>query len=167
MRHEVLHGMGVDTGMVPPITGAPRNLYVRIEGSDMVAADRIRYYVWFSLEPALPPVLEFDVEYLPGIVALMPAVTNSWPDTVSRNTPDGAVDCTWYEVEIPAPAIGLCLRPSSEVLLGREDVPIVVPPIALTVGETVYTPTDGWSTTGLGFDVQTSNGIIVDWRPTP
>lgn len=153
--------------MVPPAVGAPRNLYARIEGSEPVEGNRIRYFVWFAMEPALPPVMEFDVEVLPGNIQTMPAVTNSWPDTVSRDTPDGPVDCVVYEVEVPPDAQGLCLRPESQVRLGRADMPIRIPTVALTIDEVTYTPTNGWLTTGLGFDLRADGGVFIDWRGTP
>jgi len=159
--------MWLAVDLVPPSVD-PRNLYAQIEGSDKVSDSRIRYYVSFSFEPALAPVMEFEVSVLPDVWQTMTALTNSFPDYVERQRSDGSpVDCLWYEVDVPAPAVGLSLRPEISAGLGAPDAPLTSPPLTLTVDNVLQTLGEGWFTTGLGFDLLAYDGVAVDWRITP
>ncbi|NLF23103.1 MAG: hypothetical protein GX590_08070 [Lentisphaerae bacterium] len=71
-------------------------------------------WVWFSEEPAVQPQVSLSYSVEDGVWAYMPAVTNSYPDTVDV---DG-VPCIEYRYEIPAPYRGTVFRPDYELAFG-------------------------------------------------
>jgi len=90
------------------------NISATIQRTRQDGATNLLVWVWFSEEPAVQPQVSLSYSVEDGVWAYMPAVTNSYPDTVEV---DG-VPCIEYRYEIPAAYRGTVFRPDYELVFG-------------------------------------------------
>lgn len=90
------------------------NIAATIQRTRQDGATNLLAWVWFSEEPAVQPQVSISYSVEAGVWAYMPAVTNSYPDTVDV---DG-VPCIEYRYEIPAAYRGTVFRPDYELVFG-------------------------------------------------
>ena len=90
------------------------NIAATIQRTRQDGATNLIAYVWFSEEPTIEPQVSLSYSVEDGVWAYMPAVTNSYPDTVDI---DG-VPCIEYRYEIPVMYRGTVFRPDYELVFG-------------------------------------------------
>lgn len=106
--------IAADLPRAMPGTHTNHNIAATIQRVRQDGATNLLAWVWFSEEPAVQPQVSLSYSVEAGVWAYMPAVTNSYPDTVDV---DG-VPCIEYRYVIPAAYRGTVFRPDYELAFG-------------------------------------------------
>lgn len=158
--------IAADLPRAEPHSHTNHNLAATIERVSGDGGTNLLSWVWFSEEPAVAPVVAFDVSVSDGVWRRLTSVTNSYPYTIDI----AGVPCVEYRFDVPAEMRGIVFRPEYEVGFGGslETDYLLVPSggVLIETNAVPCLPYTGWDAAcGGSFSnlaVRYSGGIAVE-----